>query len=769
MLIKNCPHHGLQMWEMLNAFHEGLTYDDARDLNSISNGTFSINFKDVDWDYLEWMAVTSKRKAQSSRRARHSVVRAVDSPNSEANMLEKQVANMGIGGQQYEVCDQCGELGHNGATCTGNFEDVNYVQGGGRIYDMNSNKYQPGLRNHPNFHYGDASNQANPKFQGSSESSNSSNEDVMLGLLKSIQQDLQKKSQADDVRDKAFHVMTTQMGQFTTKIAELKKSSGKLPSDMVTNPSHHTSGKNNMKNSHMGKVSTLRSGKVYDNKVAPPPPFVDGMVEDIDEHYVSDDEPEPVTWVAFPKEPPFPKTSSTIDNGGVVPPRVPFPSSLMNAGKQVAVKKRGPQQEEIWELFKQLDLNARVSAILTDIIEGCNPHSEVESKEECFVCDSVEKELELDLEEEEKVAEALAEEVLLKVLQYYKVAIGWTIADLKGVRPSIVMHKIITDTDAKHSRDTQRRLNPNMREVVKKEVLKWLDVGIIYPISDSPWVSPTSIVPKKAGIQVIIGDDGEQLATRPVTGWRVCIDYRKLNAATSKDNFPLPFIDKIIEKLSGEDHLHMPLCRLRSLWMTSQFLAHRLRFIKGFSVITKPLYNLLLEDVPFEFDENCLNAFHVLKDQLVQALILQSPEWNLPFEVMCYASDYAVGAVLGQKVDKRPFVIYYASKTLSGAQLNYTTTEKELLAVVYALDKFRSYIWGNKVIVYSDHAVVRYLMAKKDAQSRLIGGFFYCKNLILKFETRRDVRTSWLTMCHRFKGKRRMSLLKLMSSSLMSV
>ncbi|KAJ0454904.1 putative aspartic peptidase domain superfamily, DNA/RNA polymerase superfamily [Helianthus annuus] len=120
------------------------------------------------------------------------------------------------------------------------------------------------------------------------------------------------------------------------------------------------------------------------------------------------------------------------------------------------------------------------------------------------------------------------EQTLVEVLSRYKSAIGWTIADLKGISPSIVMHKIITDPDVKPSRDAQRRLNPNMREVVKKEVLKWLDAGIIYPISDSTWVSPTQTVPKKSGIQVVKSEDGEQIATRPVTGWRVCIDYRKL-------------------------------------------------------------------------------------------------------------------------------------------------------------------------------------------------------------------------------------------------
>nr|GEY73361.1 DNA-directed DNA polymerase [Tanacetum cinerariifolium] len=137
-------------------------------------------------------------------------------------------------------------------------------------------------------------------------------------------------------------------------------------------------------------------------------------------------------------------------------------------------------------------------------------------------------------------------------LKYAFLAVGWTIADLKGISPLLYMHRIVTDPEVKPSRDTQRRLNPNMKEVVKKEVLKWLDAGIIYPISDSKWVSPTQTVPKKAGITVVETESGEKLTTLPVTGWRVCIDYRKLNNATSKDHFLLPFIDQIVEKLSGQ-------------------------------------------------------------------------------------------------------------------------------------------------------------------------------------------------------------------------
>ena len=144
------------------------------------------------------------------------------------------------------------------------------------------------------------------------------------------------------------------------------------------------------------------------------------------------------------------------------------------------------------------------------------------------------------------------------------------------------------------------------------------------------------------------------------------------------------------------------------------------RFIKDFSQIAKPLSNLLVQGIPFEFDSQCLHAFTVLKDKLISASIFVAPDWSFPFELMCDASDYAIGAVLGQKREKIFQVIYYASRTLNDAQLNYATTEKELLAIVFAFDKFRPYLIGNKVVVHTDHSTIKYLMTKKDAKPRLI-------------------------------------------------
>ena len=136
------------------------------------------------------------------------------------------------------------------------------------------------------------------------------------------------------------------------------------------------------------------------------------------------------------------------------------------------------------------------------------------------------------------------------------------------------------------------------------------------------------------------------------------------------------------------------------------------RFIKDFSAIASPLCNLLSKDVPFAWSQVYEAAFDKLKIMLVSPPIMRSLNWNLPFEIMCDASDYAIGAVLGQREDKKAFVIYYPSKTLDSAQANYTTTEKEFLAIVFALEKFRSYIVGSPVTIFTDHAALKYLLSK---------------------------------------------------------
>src|SRR3954463_11397236 len=449
---------------------------------------------------------------------------------------------------------------------------------------------------------------------------------------------------------------------------------------------------------------------------------------------------------------------------------------------------------------------------------------------------------------------ATEEARLIQILQKNKAAIRWVLADLKGIGPAYCMHKIMLEEDFKPVAQPQRRLNPTMKEVVRKEVIKLLEAGMIYPISDSAWVSPVQVVPKKGGMTVITNEKNELIPTRTVTGWRMCIDYRKLNKATRKDNFPLPFMDQMLERLSGqnyycfldgysgynqivvnpEDHektaftcpfgifayRRMPfgLCNapatfqrcmqaifsnlieksievfmddfsvfgktfdtclnnldvalemcietnlilnwekchfmvtegiILGLKVSSRglevdqakvevisklpppinvkgvrsFLGHvgfYRRFVKDFSKIAKPLSNLLNQGTCFNFDESCVKAFNDLKERLATAPVIVAPDWKNHFELMCDASDYAIGAVLGQRKGKVFHVIHYASKVLNDAQVNYATTEKEFLAIVYALEKFRSYLIGSKVVIYTDHATIKYLLTKPDLKQRLI-------------------------------------------------
>ncbi|RVW62945.1 Retrovirus-related Pol polyprotein from transposon 17.6 [Vitis vinifera] len=154
-----------------------------------------------------------------------------------------------------------------------------------------------------------------------------------------------------------------------------------------------------------------------------------------------------------------------------------------------------------------------------------------------------------------------------------------------------------------------------------------------------------------------------------------------------------------------------------------QFLGHAgfyRRFIKDFSKLSKPLCELLAKDAKFIWDERCQKSFDQLNQFLTTAPIVRAPNWQLRFEVMCDVSDFAIGAVLGQREDGKPYVIYDASKTLNEAQRNYTTTEKELLAVVFALDKFCAYLVGSFIIVFTDHSALKYLLTKQDAKARSI-------------------------------------------------
>ena len=149
----------------------------------------------------------------------------------------------------------------------------------------------------------------------------------------------------------------------------------------------------------------------------------------------------------------------------------------------------------------------------------------------------------------------IEEEKLIEILRRHKSTLAWLIADIKGISPTISMHKILMEASFKPSIENKWRSNPIMKEVVRAEVLKLLNAGVIYAISDSSWMSLVQVVPKKGGMTVVRNKKNELFPTKIVTSWRVCINYRKLKRATRKGHFPLLFIDQMLEGLAGY-HYH---------------------------------------------------------------------------------------------------------------------------------------------------------------------------------------------------------------------
>ncbi|GJS17773.1 reverse transcriptase domain-containing protein [Tanacetum coccineum] len=345
-----------------------------------------------------------------------------------------------------------------------------------------------------------------------------------------------------------------------------------------------------------------------------------------------------------------------------------------------------------------------------------------EIRKELKLCEAKTAKSSIDEPPEEKTA-------LIKVLKSRKRAIAWKLFDIKGINPEFCSHKILMEEDYEPAVQHQRRVNPKIHDVIKKEVEKLLDAGLIYPISDSPW-DKTSIPPAQYGTfayrRMPFG-----LCNAPGTFQRCMMaifhDMIEKTMEVFMDDFSV-FRNSFSTCLSNLEKM-LKRCEDTNLalnWEKSHFFSlvkeacfYR-RFIKDFSKISRPMTHLLEKNTPFIFSEECIQAFQTLKKKLTEAPILIAPDWDQPFELMCDASDYAIGAVLGQRIEKHFRPIHYASKTMTEAESNYTTTEKEMLVVVYAFEKFRSYLIMNKSIVYTDHSALKYLFAKKDAKARLL-------------------------------------------------
>ncbi|XP_070045752.1 uncharacterized protein [Nicotiana tomentosiformis] len=320
---------------------------------------------------------------------------------------------------------------------------------------------------------------------------------------------------------------------------------------------------------------------------------------------------------------------------------------------------------------------------------------------------------------------------ILAVLQKRKKAIGWTLAYIRGIIPAFYMHNINLEEDAKPSIEYQRRLN----EAIS-------------------WTSLVKCVPKKEGTTVVTNDKNELIPTRTVIRWRVCMDYHKLNKVTRKDHFPLPFLDQILDRLADRAFY----CFLDGYSGSNQILIapkdhDKTTFICPYGTFSLKRMPFGLCNAPTTF-QRCMIAiftdmvedylevfmddFSVVGDSFGDSLanldrvLARCEETNLVLNwEKCYFM-VEEGIVLGHKISKNGIErleqfwathqqgfssVNYASKTMNDAQVNYTVTEKELLAIVFAIEKFCPYLIGAKVIVHMDHAALRYLMSKKDSKA----------------------------------------------------
>ncbi|KAM5578092.1 hypothetical protein ABKV19_008424, partial [Rosa sericea] len=314
------------------------------------------------------------------------------------------------------------------------------------------------------------------------------------------------------------------------------------------------------------------------------------------------------------------------------------------------------------------------------------------------------------------------EDRLVEMLKKHKTAIGWTLADIRGISPTTCVHRILLEEGAKPTREAQRRLNPPMMEVVKKEVIKLLDCGVIYPISDSKWVSPVQVVPKKSGITVVKNAENELVPQRTVTGHRVCIDYRKLNATTRKDHFPLPFIDQMLERLAGHEFY----CFLDGYSGYNQIaIAHedqeKTTFTCPFGTFAYRRMPFGLCNAPGTFQRCMVSIFSDFIEKIIEVFMDDFSVFGKNFEnclgnlelilQRCEDTNLVLnwekchfmvkqGIVLGHIVSKRGIEVDKAKVDLVKYLPNPTSVRE-----------VRSFL---------GHAALRYLMSKKEAKPRLI-------------------------------------------------
>ncbi|XP_073137275.1 uncharacterized protein [Henckelia pumila] len=514
---------------------------------------------------------------------------------------------MGVGnGQTAKSCGICASMGHATDMCpTLQEESIEQVNATGGFpgppqwkYDLYSNTYNPGWKDHPNLRYGNLlANQPGPQAQPHNQA------------YRPPYPPQQQRPQIPATA--SIQNLNNQMGQLATAINKLEaQHSNALPSQTIPNPMENAS------------VITLRNGKELKVKEK----LVDAFSKKeqneelkVDDKEATQGEAQKGTSLCEVFEV-IVHCKEKTDIEGMSEDRVGGKCICCDP-KEIACKIQRSSDDCVFSVD-----------IVDYLVQECFEHTGKDELEVATIAPSQQDDDGIGFNEEveeivtilnrapelpqsviiSRSLEAEQEEQLVNVLKEHKSAIGWTIADIKGISPSTCMHRILMQEGANPLRQPQRKLNPPMMEVVKAEILKLLEVGIAIAPEDQ-----------------------------------------------DKTTFTCPF-------------------------GTFAYRRFYRRYIQDFAKIASPMCKLLQKDVTFEFDESCKTSFDKHKDSLTLAPIIQPPYWSKPFEIMCDASDYALGAVLRQRVGKSSHAIYYASHILNDAQRNYSTTEKELLPVVFA-------------------------------------------------------------------------------------
>ncbi|KAL0344744.1 UNVERIFIED_CONTAM: Retrovirus-related Pol polyprotein from transposon.6 [Sesamum radiatum] len=782
-MLRKCPHHELPVWRQVQTFYNGVTLANRATIDAAAGGTIMKKLPSEAFNIIDEIATNLYSYGQERVERRTAGIHSIDAISAlsaQITALTHRMDNLGaaiLNGAPVGPCGACGQIGHSSQDCqVGNpsivHEDANFVSNGGRSnFNPYSNTYNPGWRSHPNFSWSNNQQQGParplPPRQPPPQEPKSNLEEMFSKFITATDTRFQNQ-------DASIRNIEMQLGQLVSMVSGRRE--GQLPSDTEKNPKEQVN------------AVTLKNGKTLGEE--PPRKQMEETPDQEKEELKEETKGSPLKL-----------------NVDTIPPYIPYPKRVLKAnldkqfGKFLEIFKKihvniplidalshaklcqvsegsDLQQEEMGEwrdgasinlmpysIFAKLGMHELTPTIVTLQLADRSikyPRGIIEDvlvKVGKFVIpvDFVVLDMEEDanttnsrstfssnrFESQGRTEESLQEEKLKEVLRENIKAIGWSIADIRGISPVTCTHKILMEEGHKPKAQPQRRLNPNMQEVVKKEILKWLAAGIIYPISDSMWVAIAPEDQEKTTFTCPYGTFAFRrmpfgLCNAPATFQRCMISVfgdfidhfmevfmDDFSVYASSFNACLVNLGKVLQRCE-ETNLVLNWEKCHFMVKEGIVLGHKVSY-RGIEV-DKGKVDLIAKLPPPQ---------SVKEEKLTTAPIVSAPAWDLPFEIMCDASNDTLGAVLGQRVEKRFHTIYYASRTMNDAQRNYATTEKELLAVIFAIEKFRPYLLLSKVIVFTDHSALRYLMSKSDAKPRLLRWILLLQEFDLEIKDRR--------------------------------